>query len=35
MTLHGLVRTAVFQDKDYAERYLARVKRFADLDRRP
>jgi indolepyruvate ferredoxin oxidoreductase beta subunit len=32
MTLHGLVRTAVFQDKDYAERYLARVKRFADLD---
>jgi indolepyruvate ferredoxin oxidoreductase beta subunit len=32
MTLHGLVRTAVFQDKSYAERYLARVKRFADLD---
>ncbi len=32
MTLHGLVRTAVFQDKAYAERYLARVKRFADLD---
>jgi indolepyruvate ferredoxin oxidoreductase beta subunit len=32
MTLHGLVRTAVFQDKDYAERYLARVKRFADLE---
>jgi indolepyruvate ferredoxin oxidoreductase beta subunit len=32
MTLHGLVRTAVFQDKDYAARYLARVKRFADLD---
>jgi indolepyruvate ferredoxin oxidoreductase, beta subunit len=32
MALHGLVRTAVFQDKGYAERYLARVKRFADLD---
>lgn len=32
MTLHGLVRTAVFQDKGYAERYLARVRRFADLD---
>jgi indolepyruvate ferredoxin oxidoreductase beta subunit len=32
MTLHGLVRTAVFQDKSYAERYLARVKQFADLD---
>ena len=32
MTLHGLVRTAVFQDKAYAERYLARVKRFADLE---
>jgi indolepyruvate ferredoxin oxidoreductase beta subunit len=32
MTLHGLVRTAVFQDKAYAARYLARVKRFADLD---
>jgi indolepyruvate ferredoxin oxidoreductase beta subunit len=32
MTLHGLVRTAVFQDKAYAERYLARVKRFADVD---
>lgn len=32
MTLHGLVRTAVFQDKAYAARYLERVKRFADLD---
>jgi indolepyruvate ferredoxin oxidoreductase beta subunit len=32
MTLHGLVRTAVFQDHDYAESYLARVKRFADAD---
>jgi indolepyruvate ferredoxin oxidoreductase beta subunit len=32
MALHGLVRTAVFQDKGYAERYLARVKRFAELD---
>src|SRR6185437_5112171 len=35
MTLHGLVRTAVFQDKGYAERYLARVKRFADLEQDP
>lgn len=32
MILHGLVRTAVFQDKAYAARYLARVKRFADVD---
>jgi indolepyruvate ferredoxin oxidoreductase beta subunit len=32
MTLHGLVRTAVFQDHAYAERYLARVRRFADAD---
>ena len=32
MTLHGLVRTAVFQDKAYAERYLERVKRFAAVD---
>ncbi len=32
MTLHGVVRTAVFQDHAYAARYLARVKRFADLD---
>jgi indolepyruvate ferredoxin oxidoreductase beta subunit len=32
MTLHGLVRTAVFQDKAYAARYLARVKRFADVE---
>jgi indolepyruvate ferredoxin oxidoreductase, beta subunit len=32
MTLHGLVRTAVFQDKSYAERYLERVKRFAAAD---
>ena len=32
MTLHGLVRTAVFQDKAYAERYLERVKRFAAAD---
>ena len=32
MTLHGLVRTAVFQDKAYSTRYLARVKRFADVD---
>ncbi len=32
MILHGLVRTAVFQDKAYAERYLERVKRFAAVD---
>jgi indolepyruvate ferredoxin oxidoreductase beta subunit len=32
MVLHGLVRTAVFQDKSYAARYLARVKRFADVE---
>jgi indolepyruvate ferredoxin oxidoreductase, beta subunit len=32
MTLHGLIRTAVFQDKAYAARYLARVKQFADVD---
>jgi indolepyruvate ferredoxin oxidoreductase, beta subunit len=35
MTLHGLIRTAVFQDKAYAERYLARVKRFAAVDQDP
>jgi indolepyruvate ferredoxin oxidoreductase beta subunit len=35
MTLHGLVRTAVFQDKDYAARYLERVKRFAAADTDP
>jgi indolepyruvate ferredoxin oxidoreductase, beta subunit len=29
MILHGLVRTAVYQDLDYAERYLARVARVA------
>jgi indolepyruvate ferredoxin oxidoreductase, beta subunit len=32
MTLHGLVRTAVYQDRAYAERYLARVSRFAAVD---
>ncbi|HEY1776390.1 MAG TPA: indolepyruvate oxidoreductase subunit beta family protein [Solirubrobacteraceae bacterium] len=32
MILHGLVRTAVYQDRAYAERYLDRVRRFADLD---
>jgi indolepyruvate ferredoxin oxidoreductase beta subunit len=32
MILHGLVRTAVYQDLAYAERYLDRVKRLADLD---
>ena len=30
--LHGLVRTAVFQDRAYAERYLERVARFAAAD---
>ncbi|ADB50573.1 indolepyruvate oxidoreductase subunit beta family protein [Conexibacter woesei] len=30
--LHGLVRTAVYQDHAYAERYLERVARFADVD---
>ncbi|MCW2997956.1 MAG: putative indolepyruvate oxidoreductase subunit [Solirubrobacterales bacterium] len=30
--LHGLVRTAVYQDRDYAERYLERVERFAAVD---
>jgi indolepyruvate ferredoxin oxidoreductase beta subunit len=32
MILHGLVRTAVFQDIAYAERYLDRVQRFAAVD---
>lgn len=32
MALHGLVRTAVFQDHAYAGRYLARVKRFAAVE---
>jgi indolepyruvate ferredoxin oxidoreductase, beta subunit len=32
MTLYGLVRTAVFQDHAYAERYLARVRRFAEVE---
>jgi indolepyruvate ferredoxin oxidoreductase beta subunit len=32
MVLHGLVRTAVYQDRGYAERYLARVARFAAVD---
>jgi indolepyruvate ferredoxin oxidoreductase, beta subunit len=32
MALHGLVRTAVFQDKAYAARYLERVQRFAAAD---
>ncbi|HVW46054.1 MAG TPA: indolepyruvate oxidoreductase subunit beta family protein [Solirubrobacterales bacterium] len=35
MALHGLVRTAVFQDKAYAARYLERVKRFAAADTDP
>jgi indolepyruvate ferredoxin oxidoreductase beta subunit len=30
--LHGLVRTAVYQDLAYAERYLERVLRFAAVD---
>jgi indolepyruvate ferredoxin oxidoreductase beta subunit len=32
MTLHGLVRTAVYQDRAYAERYLQRVARFAAVE---
>ena len=32
MTLHGLVRTAVYQDLDYAQRYLGRVQRAAAAD---
>ncbi len=32
MVLHGLVRTAVYQDHDYADRYLERVRRFARID---
>jgi indolepyruvate ferredoxin oxidoreductase, beta subunit len=32
MILHGLVRTAVYQDLSYAERYLDRVQRFVALD---
>lgn len=32
MILHGLVRTAVYQNLDYAERYLSRVTRFAEVD---
>ncbi|MBC2642612.1 MULTISPECIES: indolepyruvate oxidoreductase subunit beta family protein [unclassified Rhodococcus (in: high G+C Gram-positive bacteria)] len=32
MILHGLVRTAVYQNLDYAERYLSRVTRFAAVD---
>lgn len=32
MMLHGLVRTAVYQDPAYADRYLDRVARFAAVD---
>jgi indolepyruvate ferredoxin oxidoreductase beta subunit len=32
MILHGLVRTAVYQDLDYAERYFERVARVAGAD---
>ncbi|MDH6287036.1 indolepyruvate oxidoreductase subunit beta family protein [Rhodococcus opacus] len=32
MILHGLVRAAVYQNLDYAERYLSRVTRFAEVD---
>ncbi len=35
MILHGLVRTAVYQDLDYAERYLARVARFVAIEPDP
>ncbi len=33
--LHGLVRTGVYQDLDYAERYLGRVRAFAAVDPDP
>ena len=32
MALHGLVRTAVYQDRAYAQRYLERVARFAAVE---
>lgn len=32
MILHGLVRTAVYQDLAYAERYLERIARFAAVE---
>ncbi|MGH2842212.1 MAG: indolepyruvate oxidoreductase subunit beta family protein [Solirubrobacteraceae bacterium] len=32
MTLHGLTRTAVYQDRAYAERYFERVARFAAVE---
>ncbi|MEU7767282.1 indolepyruvate oxidoreductase subunit beta family protein [Nocardia sp. NPDC049190] len=32
MILHGLVRTAVYQNPAYARRYLARVRKFAVVD---
>lgn len=32
MLLHGLERTAVYQDVEYAERYLSRVSRLAAVD---
>ncbi|MCW4354669.1 indolepyruvate oxidoreductase subunit beta family protein [Hoyosella sp. YIM 151337] len=35
MILHGLVRTAVYQSLAYAEQYLARVAKFAQIDPDP
>lgn len=35
MILHGLVRTGVYQDLAYAERYLDRVTRFAEVEPDP
>jgi indolepyruvate ferredoxin oxidoreductase, beta subunit len=35
MILHGLVRTGVYQDLAYAERYLTRVERFAEIEPDP
>jgi indolepyruvate ferredoxin oxidoreductase, beta subunit len=35
MILHGLVRTAVYQDRAYAERYLGRVARFVAVEPDP
>lgn len=35
MLLHGVVRTAVYQDPAYADRYLERVARIAAVDQSP
>lgn len=33
MVVHGVVRTAVYQNEAYADRYLARAERVVDFDR--